>query len=97
MAEHEGRALGCRQRPERSVDRVPLVAGLPCVRGAGGLDLVDDQSEPAALLALEVTEVIGELVPGDRAEPRGHVGSAVEGRAPARRLDERLLGELLRE
>ena len=63
----------------------------------GIVDLSKLNPDLPALVALERSEVIGELVAGDAAQPGDSVGSTVEAGALVDRGDERLLGQLFGE
>jgi len=83
--------------PERYVQRGSLVetrtAGVAVVHP----DLANLELHPPTLLAFEASEVVGQLVAGDSAQPGHDIGASVEARPLVDRRDERLLAELLRQ
>jgi len=61
------------------------------------MTLITDGNGQSKIRQGVTTEVIGESMPGDRAQPRHAVGATVERAVRLERLDECLLGDLLRE
>ena len=93
----QGGPLGGRQLAECRDDLAADVVSHPCLLGATSLDLSDHQPQVAPLIALEAPQVVDQPMARDRDQPRRLVGAAVEGAVPADRIEERLLGQLLRE
>ena len=89
--------MGGRQRAEGVGDRRPVVQAGATRRVVLDPDLADLEVHPPALLALERSEVVGQLVARDPAQPGDDVGSTVEPGPLVDRRNERLLAELLGE
>jgi hypothetical protein len=87
--------MGGREGSEDVGDRCAVIEAAHLDGRVVGLDLSDVELHPPPLLAFHRTEMVGELVASDPAQPGEDVGAAVEPGALVDRGNEGLLAELL--
>lgn len=94
----QGRALGRGQKSQSPYDLVSVLQHVPCCfLSIVGSDLSYDDSKEPALFSLLASQMVEEPVSSNGDQPGDRVGSSVVRLATAQCIQERELGQLLRQ